>query len=322
MRSEVTLPMPEYPLESSSNHDHQEVNAMPTPFPYLLTEQSLTFYVDGQPHQVLRSHAMWSHIIEAVEAGDPEAVNLAKPIVRVIEALADLTPATESEKWFRRSAGTIEVTDWGVTYDGVAIHGHVIDRLLDVVRSGLNPTPWANFVRKLMMNPSSTSRTELYGWLEKSGMPITPDGDFIAYKRIRSDYRDIHSGTLDNSVGQTVEMMRTDVDDDRNRTCSSGLHFCSKDYLPHFGRNGSDDRVVVVKINPADVVSIPADYNDAKGRTWRYVVVGEMTLEEAGVKDWEPITYDFDEFEDDEWDRFYADDDADDDDEDTPLISW
>jgi hypothetical protein len=53
------------------------------------------------------------------------------------------------------------------------------------------------------------------------------------------------------------------------------LHFCSQDYLPHFG-NGYDSRVVIVKINPADVVSIPSDYNNAKGRACRYEVVGEI----------------------------------------------
>jgi hypothetical protein len=36
------------------------------------------------------------------------------------------------------------------------------------------------------------------------------------------------------------------------------------------------DRTVIVKINPADVVSIPSDYNDAKGRACRYEVVGEV----------------------------------------------
>jgi hypothetical protein len=33
---------------------------------------------------------------------------------------------------------------------------------------------------------------------------------------------------------------------------------------------------VIVKINPRDVVSIPSDYNDAKGRACRYEVIGEV----------------------------------------------
>jgi hypothetical protein len=33
---------------------------------------------------------------------------------------------------------------------------------------------------------------------------------------------------------------------------------------------------VIVKINPRDVVSIPTDYNNAKGRACRYEVIGEV----------------------------------------------
>lgn len=34
---------------------------------------------------------------------------------------------------------------------------------------------------------------------------------------------------------------------------------------------------MILKINPADVVAIPADYNNTKGRTCRYEVIGEYT---------------------------------------------
>ena len=33
---------------------------------------------------------------------------------------------------------------------------------------------------------------------------------------------------------------------------------------------------MIVKINPRDVVSIPTDYNNAKGRACRYEVIGEV----------------------------------------------
>ena len=67
-------------------------------------------------------------------------------------------------------------------------------------------------------------------------------------------------------------MERNAVDDDKDRTCSAGLHFCSKDYLNHFG----GERIMILKINPRDVVSIPSDYNDSKGRACRYEVIGEL----------------------------------------------
>jgi hypothetical protein len=55
--------------------------------------------------------------------------------------------------------------------------------------------------------------TELYGFLEKGNLPITNDGHFLAYKKVRKDYKDCHSGTMDNSIGQVVEMERNQVDD-------------------------------------------------------------------------------------------------------------
>jgi hypothetical protein len=81
---------------------------------------------------------------------------------------------------------------------------------------------------------------------------------------------------MDNSVGTIVEMERHEVDDNKDQTCSTGLHFCGMSYLPHFG--GGDSRTVIVKINPADVVSIPTDYNNAKGRACRYEVIGELNV--------------------------------------------
>jgi hypothetical protein len=130
-------------------------------------------------------------------------------------------------------------------------------------------------MHNLMANPSARAVSELYGFLEKGGMPITPDGYFLAYKKVRANYKDCHSGTMDNSVGKVVQMERNAVNDDKDITCSHGLHFCSRSYLDHFG----GDRIVIVKINPADVVSIPSDYNDAKGRACRYEVIGELAGE-------------------------------------------
>ena len=113
---------------------------------------------------------------------------------------------------------------------------------------------------------------ELYGYLEANNQPITEDGCFIAYKRVRLNYKDIHSGTMDNSVGKTPSMDRGEVNDDREVTCSTGLHFCGMSYLKHF----PGGRIVIVKVNPADVVSIPKDYNAAKGRACKYEVIGEL----------------------------------------------
>jgi hypothetical protein len=132
-----------------------------------------------------------------------------------------------------------------------------------------------NFLANLQNNPSYRAVTELYGFLEKGKLPITEDGYFLAYKRVRNDYTDCHTGTMSNAIGTVVEMARNQVNEDPKQTCSYGLHFCSRDYLQHFGTD-SGNRTVILKINPADVVAIPADYNDTKGRCCSYEVIGEL----------------------------------------------
>jgi hypothetical protein len=143
-----------------------------------------------------------------------------------------------------------------------------------MLQDGFPVEPLVAFMENLMTNPSKRAVDELYGFLEKNSLPITPDGHFLAYKKVRQNYFDCHTGKMDNSVGKVVEMERNEVDDNKDQTCSAGLHFCSQEYLPHFG--GGDSRVVIVKINPRDVVSIPVDYNNAKGRACRYEVIGEV----------------------------------------------
>jgi hypothetical protein len=68
---------------------------------------------------------------------------------------------------------------------------------------------------------------------------------------------------------------------------------------------------MVVKINPADVVSIPNDYSNTKGRTWRYEVVGEIPFEKVEAMSW-PAIWDDADFDDDDWYDAYDVDDVDD----------
>ena len=49
----------------------------------------------------------------------------------------------------------------------------------------------------------------------------------------------------------------------------------SYSYLGSFNA-GANARVIIVKINPTDVTSIPTDYNNTKGRCCRFEVIGEV----------------------------------------------
>ena len=162
-----------------------------------------------------------------------------------------------------------------VTYEGEIVHGSISKRILEFMSKGLPFQPLVNFLNNLMENPSMQSQKELYDFLEHEHLPITDDGHFLAYKAVRSDYKDKYKGVFDNSVGNVVKMQRAKVDDDRARSCSDGLHAGALNYVAGYGSVEAGDKIVIVKINPRDVVSVPSDCNCEKLRTCRYEVVGE-----------------------------------------------
>ncbi|GHU58142.1 hypothetical protein FACS189444_1350 [Spirochaetia bacterium] len=132
------------------------------------------------------------------------------------------------------------------------------------------------FFQKLYNNPLHDSILDLYRFLESSKLPILPDGDFLAYKVVASNYRDLHSGKFDNTPGKPVEMNRQGVNPNREVTCSTGLHVCSPSYLSTM--YSSTNRIVIVKVSPTDVVSVPLDYHNSKVRCCKYYVLDEITI--------------------------------------------
>jgi hypothetical protein len=232
-------------------------------FPYIITSEGVTVYVDGEPMTVLIENKYYPDVIENIKDRNWDEVrwfvNQAKSVQEFIAEGSD---------------GDTYLKDGVVYYMGEPTHSVITDRIIDMYHEGFNVTPMLNFLSNLMLNPSRTAVQELYLFLESGHLPITDDGCFLAYKNVREDYYDKHSGTVRYKIGDTPTMDRNKVDDQRDNVCSHGLHFCSIDYLNKMW--GHSGRTMVVKINPADVVSIPSDYGNTKGRTWRMEVVAEI----------------------------------------------
>ena len=151
----------------------------------------------------------------------------------------------------------------------------LVDHILRYAQVGIKANSYINFLDNVMKNPKTDIRFELFEFLSNGMFPIHEDGTFSAFKKVRSDWRDIYSNTIDHSIGKKPKLSKKDVDYDRSVTCSSGLHFCGWDYLRSYG--GYDNvRIIEVKINPKDVVAIPTDYNYLKGRCLTYEVIREI----------------------------------------------
>ncbi len=233
-------------------------------FPYLIQGKNIVVVIGNVSHTISSTHISYEKIKEAIKTGDWDTVQELIEPKKVVLAYGKGNVGVQGDKLFWKDR---------------EFHNHFAAKFIEMYQEGFPVEPMVNFMENLMLNPSKRAVDELYGFLEKGNLPITSDGCFLAYKKVRNDYMDIHSGTMNNSVGQVVEMERNAVDDNKDRTCSTGLHFCSLEYLSQFGDHTS--RTVIVKINPRDVVSIPADYHSTKGRACRYEVIDEIGKDAA-----------------------------------------
>ncbi|RUU76052.1 hypothetical protein [Mesorhizobium sp. M7A.F.Ca.MR.362.00.0.0] len=251
-------------------------------------------------------HVISGNTISAFVGGDLKTIDSSHPNFEVIKShlrdvgdvSADLFDmATALRNYLLYEDPLVRVGYDGLTYDGQLVHNHLTMQIIDLLKRGQPATPWINFLKVLQFNPNPEIRDHLFDWLEHGGMPITPDGCFLAYKKVNPDYLSFHDLKTQNHVGSTIFLPRDECDHDRFQTCSAGLHFCSWDYLPRY--SGKEGHVLILKISPADVVAFPPDH-EAKGRAYRYTVVDEVPEDDAKHAFPEPVYRTA--YDDDDWD--------------------
>lgn len=220
-----------------------------------ITKNKKTYNVDS-------THPNFKEALKAVKAGDVDkALNLIN-IKRSIEI------------YFH---GNFKIENGIVYYKNIMLDNSLTMRVIDSIKKNKPYEHLLNFFEKCKKNPSKKAVERLFDFLQHNDIEISEDGDFIAWKRVDDNYRDIYSGKFDNSVGKTVKMKRSDVDDNDNNTCSNGLHVAAKHYLPNYASGYG--RIIKVKVDPRHVVSIPVDYKNSKMRCCKYVVIADVTNE-------------------------------------------
>ena len=224
------------------------------------TDGFLTVVVDGKQHTILASNPLFASAVSAFQIKDLDALMLA------------LDPSRKFLNLYAKYE-QIEVKDGSVFVDGDVIQSVVADRIINFLADGVDCLPIFKFITRLQLNPSKRAVDELYTFLEHKHLPLTETGTFLAYKAVRNDFTDKHTGKFFNGVGEVLSMPRNKVDDDKNVGCSYGFHAGTLRYASEFACGS--DKMVLVEIDPADVVSIPTDCQFQKLRTARYKVVAE-----------------------------------------------
>jgi hypothetical protein len=269
--------------------------------PYNVTNDSVTVVIDGRPTTVLRSAPNFVHLRNAIIAE------------RWDDVRAHLKAGSSLARWAR---GRFSVVDNAVHFDGVPVPSDFNNRIVEMATANESPEPLFNFWERLQRNPSARSVEQLWRFLNLTGIPITEDGHFLAYKGVRMDYKDCHSGTIDNHPGQKPKVPRNKVSDDPQTACHYGLHVGSLEYASSFGQ-----RVIIVKVDPENVVCVPYDCTSQKMRVCEYEVVGlhgEGHMQSTTVPDSDWMT---DDMAADDWDDLDdVDEDFDDDMSDAAVV--
>ena len=244
---------------------------------YLLTSESVVMFLNGKPTKVSKESAAYAKIINALSLPSSEQE------AEILEILAGANPNLDIE-----NSGFV-IRGEEVFYKGDVLPKPLSQKILSLIKENLPVTIFEKFWENLQKNPSRTSIHELYDFLDYKELPITDDGCFIAYRGLRSDWYSKHGnpttkvlkgkvdgyGHIYNGVGEEIEIERSSCDDNRDNDCSVGVHAGSFDYA----KDWSDGKMVAVKINPKDVVSVPKDYDCQKLRCCAYSVISEIEEE-------------------------------------------
>ena len=140
-------------------------------------------------------------------------------------------------------------------------------------------------------NLIKSSGEELYDIPSYKSLPTDDDGYVLGYKGVCSDgwsksgnlqtivlQGEVNErGQIKNNVGDVIEVQRRSVDDNRQNSCSHGLHIGSFDYAKSWAYDG---QLLLVRFNPADAVSVPQDSYCQKLRVCKYEILGEVEVED------------------------------------------
>lgn len=236
---------------------------------YLIANDgNVTAVVSGEVYTFGKSHPRYNRLISHLKNNNVEYFEACYDIVSQVNDYCE---------------GYVSVNEGKLSWDGIDMPEMFAGTIIDMIQQGYPFDPMLNFLDNMSQNPSDNAIVELFEFMQNKNMPITSDGCFLAYKAVTNDYKDIYSRKFDNSIGSKPSVDRKSVDKNRNNHCSAGLHVGAFDYAKSYGgidldndEGGGGNRLMICKVNPRDVVSVPNDSRCQKLRCCQYEVVSEF----------------------------------------------
>lgn len=207
------------------------------------------------------------------EHDENEIVRLIDPTLHIGEQIKDISDRVTYDRN-------------NIYLDGLPVHSSIGQHIVERIEA--REESWDRLVRflvKVSDNPSKRSQDAVYEWIQRHSIQITEDGDFVGYKGVTPDGLSVHSGPnnfidgvlygeagkdyqVPHEVGTVISKRRGDVDDNTALACATGLHVGTHSYATGFGK-----RLLTVKVNPANVVSVPSNESTFKIRVCEYEVI-------------------------------------------------
>lgn len=224
---------------------------------YIIGEDFIVVTHNGKPHTVYEGDARFHNLKNVITKGNWNHLESALSAAKTIE---------------KYGFGKVKVFENEIHYDGKPVHSAITKRVFEFISQNHPFEHLVKFMDKIMLNPSERSREQLLHYLDLYKLPIDENGDFLAYKAVNSNFKDLYTGTIDNSVGKIVKVDRKRVDDDPYSACSYGLHLGNWGFISG-SYNNPDYKILLLRVNPMNVVSVPHDANSQKMRVCEYEVV-------------------------------------------------
>lgn len=232
---------------------------------HVFSNGTLTLTVNGEVFTVHESDAFYPEVWEVMDNPDLSASEKASEIKDILKP----TPKPLKVEIPHYEVGDIEVDRYGSVFiEGRRVDDPVTRKISEMHQAGLSFGPLVAFMNKVALNPDPGVREQLFRFLNVSGFPLSEDGDFLGYKGVKHDLWDKHTGnTYQYNPGAVVSMARDQVCSDPDRGCAAGIHVGSFEYAEDFA-----SVVILVKVDPSNVVSVPHDYSYQKLRACEVTV--------------------------------------------------
>lgn len=225
---------------------------------YTITRDNINVMVKGESFTVVKGHPNFDQVRSAVLAEQWDKIPGLCQQGRKLADWANMFKQEQLDLAVPREL-QIEFRDNHLYARGEKLSTDIETFLTTLVESEQDPRPWLRFFSRLEQNPSYRSRVQLFSFMKHADIRISRDGYIVAYKRVRSDFKDFHSGSVSFSVREFQRMPRNRVSDESWKACDHGYHVGSTGYTRNF--HGGDGIMLRVVVDPKDVVRVPEGEN-------------------------------------------------------------